>query len=293
MSPTMPGLPAPRSVTHVTGQRGTRLHVPEWGTPDGPPILLIHGWSQAHPAWVKQLSGPLADRFRLIAPDLRGHGASDKPAGAEHYDRSGPWADDIAAIIATLDLHRPVLVGWSMGGWVAQDYLRIHGDTNIAGMVLVGTSVRTGTCLPPAVQEARAADPAVAARAMLGDDPAAEVQAITAFVDACSAEPLDPASRAAAIAYNALCPPAIRKASRGRSEDYRGTAARTTIPVLSLWGARERLCLDPMGPEIATAYPKGHTLTYDHSGHSPFLEEPARFNTDLASFADSAQGAMA
>ena len=83
----------------VTGGGGLRLHVREWGDPAGPPILFIHGWSQNHLCWAPQYESALADEFRLIAFDLRGHGMSEAPLEPEHYTDGELWADDVAAII--------------------------------------------------------------------------------------------------------------------------------------------------------------------------------------------------
>ena len=162
-------IPAPRHTTRVQGWMEVPLHVPEWGNPDGPPILFVHGWSQAHQSWAHQLGGALDD-FRLIAPDLRGHGMSAKPEAASHYDASTPWGTDIANIIATLKLDNPYLVGWSMGGWVVGDYIRHHGDTDLTGFALIGSSVATGRNLPATALAERQGDPAVAAKGMFGDD---------------------------------------------------------------------------------------------------------------------------
>src|SRR5207342_6306 len=86
--------------THtVRGGGGLRLHVREWGKVDGPPILFVHGWSQNHLCWVKQYESSLADEFRLVAFDLRGHGMSEAPLEPEHYTDGKLWADDLAAII--------------------------------------------------------------------------------------------------------------------------------------------------------------------------------------------------
>ena len=76
----------------VYGGGGLRLHVREWGRPDGQPIVLIHGWSQNHLCWAHQYDSALADEFRLVAYDLRGHGMSDAPLDAAHYTTppSGP-----------------------------------------------------------------------------------------------------------------------------------------------------------------------------------------------------------
>jgi non-heme chloroperoxidase len=64
-----------KTVQHLTfdGGAGVKINVVETGNPDGPPILFIHGWSQSHASWFRQLNAPeLSERFRLIALDLRG-----------------------------------------------------------------------------------------------------------------------------------------------------------------------------------------------------------------------------
>jgi non-heme chloroperoxidase len=93
----------------VTGGGGLQLYVEETGNPNGRPILFIHGFSQCRLAWSKQLDSDLAQDFRLIAIDIRGHGLSEKPR--EAYNDSKLWADDVQAVIQTLGLNRPVLSG--------------------------------------------------------------------------------------------------------------------------------------------------------------------------------------
>ena len=92
---------------HGARRRGLSLHVREWGNPSGTPILFLHGWSQSHLAWARQSDSDLADDFRLVACDLRGHGMSETPRDAEHYTQGQRWADDVAAILGELDLDRP------------------------------------------------------------------------------------------------------------------------------------------------------------------------------------------
>ena len=128
----------------VRGGGGLRLHVREWGKPDGPPILFIHGWSQNHLCWAKQYESALADEFRLVAYDLRGHGMSEAPLEPEHYTDGKLWADDVAAIIDELALDRPVLVGWSYGAFVICDYVRAYGQDRIAAIDFVEGAVKLG-----------------------------------------------------------------------------------------------------------------------------------------------------
>ncbi len=129
------------TVHTVVGGDGQALHVREWGPPDGPPVLLIHGWSGNHMCWRHQVDSALVEEFRLVALDLRGHGMSDRPLDAGRYQDARLWAADIAAVIEQLDLDRPTLVGWSYGGFVICDYLRAYGESAISAINFVGAAV--------------------------------------------------------------------------------------------------------------------------------------------------------
>ena len=130
--------------THtITGGGGVDLRVDETGDPDGQAVLFIHGYSQSRLCWTRQLESALAEEFRLVAVDNRGHGRSDKPEGA--YADSTLWAEDVQSVIEGLGLDRPVLVGWSYGGLIIADYLEAYGDEHIAGVNLVGAISKNGT----------------------------------------------------------------------------------------------------------------------------------------------------
>jgi len=88
--------------THTVTGGGLELHVEETGSSDGKPILFIHGFSQCRLARNQQLHSDLANDFRLIAMDIRGHGLSEKPRDV--YGDSQLWADDVQAVITTLGL---------------------------------------------------------------------------------------------------------------------------------------------------------------------------------------------
>jgi pimeloyl-ACP methyl ester carboxylesterase len=271
-------------VHRVEGHGGVTLQVADHGPADAPAILLIHGWSQHSLSWSKQIAGPLAERFRLIAPDLRGHGASDKPAEPSAYDNPAPWAGDVAAIIAALGLERPLLLGWSMGGWVCCDYLRLHGDDGIAGLVLVGSTARSGALANPSPAAKRS--PEVRAEGMYSDDHAAALEATIAFVQACFAQPLSAHDLAFMVGFNMLVPPHARGPSRLRARDDRDVMAALRKPALVIQGAEERLVLPPVFEEVVAALPDPSVAVYEGCGHAPFWEAPDRFDADLAAFAD-------
>jgi pimeloyl-ACP methyl ester carboxylesterase len=127
----------------ITGGGGIKLHVLETGNAKQRPIVFVHGFSQCSHAWIRQLNSDLANTFRLIAMDLRGHGQSEKPL--DGYADSRLWADDVQAVIQALDLDRPVLCGWSYGPLVILDYVRHYGEDAIGGLNFVGGVTKLGS----------------------------------------------------------------------------------------------------------------------------------------------------
>src|SRR5262249_55793276 len=88
----------------------------------------VHPWLLAASlSWARQTSSELAKEFHIVTYDLRGHGNSDKPLEPEKYKESKGWADEVKTVMETAKLKRPVLVGWSYGGGVIADYLKLHG----------------------------------------------------------------------------------------------------------------------------------------------------------------------
>jgi pimeloyl-ACP methyl ester carboxylesterase len=92
---------------------GLRTHVALAGPDDAPPVLLVHGWPQSWWAW-RYVIPTLAERFRVIAPDLRGHGWSEAPAGG--YDKE-QLASDMLAVLDALAIERATWIGHDWGGW--------------------------------------------------------------------------------------------------------------------------------------------------------------------------------
>lgn len=95
---------------------GVRLHYLTAG--NGPPMVLLHGWPETSYAWRKVLPA-LAERYRVVAPDLRGMGHSDKPEVG--YDMR-TVATDIRELVRALGIERPYLVGHDWGGLVVRRY---------------------------------------------------------------------------------------------------------------------------------------------------------------------------
>jgi non-heme chloroperoxidase len=269
----------PTRIHTVEGGGGLRLHVREWGRADGPPILLIHGWSQSHLCWARQYQSALADEFRLVAYDLRGHGMSQAPQGAEHYTDGQLWADDVAAIIDQLGLERPVLVGWSYGGFIICDYVRAHGQDRIAGADFVAGAVTLGeaafgTLIGPGFLDHFADATA--------DDLPTSIQGMRALLKAFPVTPFPPDEVETLLAAGMTVPPRIRVNLVSRQIDGDDVLRALEFPLLVTHGRSDTVVLPAMAEHVLATCPTAEPSWYESVGHTPHLEQPDRFNQELA-----------
>ncbi|WP_407151201.1 alpha/beta fold hydrolase [Bradyrhizobium sp. ORS 86] len=132
----------------VLRRDGVRLAHVEAGPSTGqtPPLLLINGWTGDHGIFTPQIAH-FAQYRRVVAVNIRGHGASDAPE--QEYTIAG-FADDIAWQCAQLDLLKPVVIGHSMGGRIALELCGRYPDL-ASGMVMIDTIVMP----PPSLRDSR------------------------------------------------------------------------------------------------------------------------------------------
>jgi len=260
----------------VKSAGGVTLAVQEWGNPSGPGILFIHGLNGSNLSWARQVKSDLAKEFRLITFDLRGHGNSDKPLFPEAYRESKRWADDIDAIVKQTGLRKPVLVGWSYGGRVINDYLTHYGDGGIAGIDYVAA---TSTAKPGVFGEALKLVPLMAS-----DDLATSIEATRRFVVACFKVQPSADDMATALAYNMLVPAKVRGFLGGRPAAYDEVLRKITVPVLVTQGSDDIVILPAMSEHTLSLVKEAKPAFYDGVGHSSFYEAADRFNADLAAF---------
>ena len=116
----------------ITTKDGTQIYYKDWGK--GPPIVFSHGWPLTADAWEDQMLF-LADRgYRCIAHDRRGHGRSSQPWDGNEMNT---YADDLAALVAALNLDKAVHIGHSTGGGEVARYIGRHGTKRVAKAVLI------------------------------------------------------------------------------------------------------------------------------------------------------------
>ena len=280
-APAAPALPyRPHAIRTPDG---LTLAAYEYGNPNGPAILFIHGYAQAALSWDRQTrDAELAREFRMVALDLRGHGMSDKPIGHEHYRTNKLWADDIQAVIQQAQLNRPTLVGWSYGGRVMGDYVNEHGTGAIGAMNWVGA----------------VSSSAVASRfgrggrfvaAMTSPDPATAIAGTVSFLRECFEIQPGASDFEAMLAFNMMVPRHVRISLGGRQVAFEQRLHSLDVPTLITHGRLDKLIDISMGQHSAAIIPGARLSIYEHIGHAPFFEDAPRFNRELAELARSAR----
>lgn len=117
----------------ITTHDGTQIYYKDWGT--GRPVVFSHGWPLTADAFEDQMYFLVANGYRCIAHDRRGHGRSDQPWDGNDMDT---YAADLATLAEKLDLRGAVHVGHSTGGGEVARYIGRYGTGRVAGAVLIG-----------------------------------------------------------------------------------------------------------------------------------------------------------
>lgn len=268
--------------TTVDGGNGVPLSVVQTGNPESTDILFIHGFSQSYLSFQKQMKSDLAKDFHLTLFDLRGHGASGKPTDPTAYQSTQLWADDINAIIQERGLDKPVLVGWSWAGFIIMNYVRHYGVDDISGLNLVGANTSLQGPVPPPAPEPGQdmgwfGD-------MMSEDIATNLRGTTAFIDMVTAAPLPADVRHTNIIFNMMTPHYVRRAMMGYPQDNGDLADALTVPILITHGTKDPIIDHDGAMATLDAMPDGTASSYEGIGHAPFMEDAARFNSELAAF---------
>ena len=249
-------------------------------------------------SWDKQFADPALAGFRMVRFDLRGHGDSDKPSSPTAYANAGQWADDVAAVIAQTRLRRPVLVGWSLGGFVTGAYLMSHGGAHVAGINLVDAVTK----LSPELLTPLAG---VFARSTSSHDLGERTAATAEFLAACFHQLPIGVELQRMLVVNGMTARAVNEGFTAiTTSDLEPAFNAYKGPILLTHGARgvftrplsapakcpapDRLVRIAMSERVQASHPGSQLSIYADSGHSPFYEEPTRFGRELATFAAAA-----
>lgn len=274
----------------VISADGTHLAVESFGPADAPPLLMVHGWTCARRFWICQVHA-LADRFRIVTFDLRGHGDSEAPRGGDFS--TDALADDVQAVLeqaippaADGRPRRALVVGHSLGAMSLVAWAGRHPgevERRAAGAALCNTGVGDLISesivfrLPAGMRRVKA----LAGAAFLqGSAPLPRASPLS--MRAIRYVALSPQASPAQVAF---CQEMVLSCRR----DVRAGCGRTlsrldlshaldalTVPTLVLGGGRDRLTPPPHVDRLAAALPDvAEVVRLPESGHMSPLEDPA------------------
>lgn len=263
---------------------GLRFHYLDWGNPDKPDMLLLHGFAQQCHSW-DFVSLAFSDRFHVTALDLRGHGDSDWAPDGDYSPET--QQNDIQGVVQEVGLQDFVLMGLSMGGRNSFTYASNHPD-QIRAVVIVDAgpeNQRAGTeNIRQFVQQ---------------DD---ELDSIDAFVDRVMAynPRRDPVQLRGSLMHN------LKQLPNGRwtwkyDKNLRGSNRRIgqdPVTTQRLWGYLEKLTCPTLvvkgelsdimasdtASEMQQRIPNGQLATVPHAGHLVMGDNPAGFEAAVTEF---------
>ncbi len=256
------------------GVDGIRLHYAEAG--EGPALVLLHGLSATHANWEFTMPA-FADRWRVVAPDLPGHGRSAKPDAPYTIDF---YAGVVRSLGRELGIREAVVVGNSLGGQIALE-LAISYPRWTRALVLAAPAGGFGA----PVQALRWAVAAAARPALLrvALPWALERCVFDPSLPACDTRRRILAERLADEDYPSFAR-AVARSLSGSIAAGRQPLQRIGQPTLLVWGRDDRLVGLAGSRRLVRAVPHARLAVLERCGHLPMLERPAEFNRILADF---------
>lgn len=254
-----------------------RLSYEETGA--GELVVLLHGFPLSRRMWSEQL-GPLGARYRVVVPDLRGHGESPVVPGMATMEA---MADDVLELVDWLGVtDRFVLGGLSMGGYVALAFARRRLE-HLKGLMLLDT--RAGADTPEAAMTRVKTAQAVLA---LGVTMVVDAMMPRLFAPAALVDHPDRVQAIKSI-MEQTHPEGVAAAQKGMAcrPDSRPDLARITIPTLVLVGEQDVITPPAESELMAQSIPGARLAVIPGAGHMAPLEKPELVNPILLDFLDA------
>lgn len=259
---------------------GTEICYRVTGRVEARTLVLVHGWAVDHSCW-GAAADALARRYRIIAPDLRGHGYSDAPEVG--YDDPRAWAADLAAVLTAEGVRDAVLVGWSYGGLVITDYVGVRGTDKLAGLVYVGAVTSMGRD-----QAGGRSGPAMVASIpdVFAEDATTALAGFAKFGDALTG-PGHPVEAQRMLGMNLSTRPRVRKAMFYRTTDNDDVLRKLDVPALFLHGTRDPISDIASAEHSAALVPDARKSYWTDAKHGLFVEDTERFVREVSEFTES------
>jgi pimeloyl-ACP methyl ester carboxylesterase len=256
------------------------LHITDAG--EGRPIVLIPGWPLSDEMYEYQYNDLINKNFRVIGLTLRGFGKSDKPYGTYNYDIH---ASDIKKVLSKLDIKDAVIAGFSMGGAIAIRYVSAYKGAHVSKLVLCGAAAPIWTQRKdfPYNLPQSAVDDLIKLnykdRPKLLSDFAKIFSATETSLNEGIGSWLNGICLSASSYATAQCLIALR------DTDLRSDLKKIKIPTLIMHGRKDKICSFDLAEQMKAGISNSRIVAFENSGHSMFLEETDKFNSELIKFA--------
>ncbi len=246
---------------------------------EGPPLLFVHGFGMSHSVWENQVH-EFSNSFRCITLDLRGHGASDKPAQGYSIEQN---ANDVYNLIKQLQLENPVFVGWSLGVAIAIHFAKLYSKV-LSKAVLVGGTPCWGR-LPDFEHGHSQSDIESWLQEIIENRPLWT----GGFVANLGHKEFDPMT--SAWLFNQAMQVPLHATAKtiedSRHADLRPYLSAFDCPVLLLHGKHDALDSVDAAKYMQSEIRDARLVVFEDSGHAVFLEEAIKFNDELRKFIES------
>jgi len=265
---------------YIEVEKYVHLHVTDAG--EGRPIVLLPGWPLSDEMYEYQYNDLMNKKFRVIGITLRGFGRSSKPYGAYNYD---VHAKDIKSVLDKLDIKDAVLGGFSMGGAIAIRYVATYDAAHVSKLVLAGAAAPVWTQRKdfPYNLPLSAVDDLIALnfsdRPKLLSDFAKIFSATETTLNEGIGKWLNGIGLVATAHATGQCLYALR------DTDLRSDLKKIKIRTLILHGKKDKICSYDLAEQMKAGIKDSHLVPFENSGHSLFLEETKKFNSELIKFA--------
>lgn len=279
----------PFTMATITTRDGTEIFYKDWGPKDAQPVVFHHGWPLSGDDWDTQMLFFLAEGYRVIAHDRRGHGRSEQVSDGHDMDH---YAADVADLAEALDLRNAIHIGHSTGGGEVARYVAQAKPGRVAKAALLGA-------VPPIMVTSETNPDGVPLEVFDGFRAALAANRAQFFLDVPSG-PFYGFNRAGAEVSQGLIDNWWRQGmSGGAKAHYDGIRAFSetdftedlkaiTQPVLVLHGEDDQVVpIDNSAHKAITLLRNGTLKTYPGLSHGFFATHPDLINADLLAFARS------
>lgn len=261
-------------------EQNVRLHITDAG--EGRSIVLIHGWPLSDEMYEYQYNDLINKNFRVIGITLRGFGKSDKPYGDYNYD---VHASDIKKVLERLKIEDAVLVGFSMGGAIAIRFVANYDGAHVSKLVLAAAAAPIWTQR----EDFQYNLPTSAVDELIELNYKDRPKLLADFAKIFSATETS-LNEGIGGWLNGICLSASSYATVQclialRDTDLRSDLVKIEIPTVIMHGKKDKICSFDLAEQMNAGIAHSHIITFENSGHSLFLEETKKFNSELIKFA--------